>query len=303
MRPLVGIDLCCGAGGWACAALGLPRPIQWAAVVDIDPTPLATWRTNHGAQHPDCRIICGDLTDSTTLDQLRDLRPDIIVGGIPCEQVSVARSNYACDPDTLAAWHRLIDSMFGLVRDLRPDHWCFEDVIQVEKHLPPPTVAGVPYHHCRIDARHFQPQRRLRTYIGDFVKPRPLASPRRLAECWLPGPYAEEVEMHRFEQISISGRGNGRLGNIRIRVIEPTDTFAPTVLTSIGRGSRQRRSFYRRLPNGRAVRLSWQETALIQGFPRDYVFCGPVTQINAQVGRAIPIDVGRAILGGMIDGL
>lgn len=163
---MTAIDLCCGAGGWACAARGLG--ITWLAVVDIDPVPLATWRTNHAADHPDCRVICGDLADPLTIIELSGLRPDIIVGGIPCEQVSVARSNVMIEPEALAAWHRLIDSMFGVVRQLRPRYWCMEDVIQVEPHLPPPAVAGIPYRCQRIDAKDYQPQRRLRTYIGDF---------------------------------------------------------------------------------------------------------------------------------------
>lgn len=37
------------------------------------------------------------------------------------------------------------------------------------------------------------------------------------------------------------------------------------------------------------------EGALLQGFPQDYVFVGPVTEIVKQIGNAVPIPLGKAI--------
>lgn len=158
--------------------------------------------------------------------------------------------------------------MFGVVARLRPTYWCFEDVVQVQKHLPPPAVAGVPYRTATIDARLYQPQRRKRLYVGDFPQPIPPATVRPLADCWRPGPYAIEPDMDQYAAVSINGRINGRLGKDRVRVIEPTDTYAPTVISTVERGSRQRRGHYRRLPDGGIVRLAWQELAALQGWSR-----------------------------------
>lgn len=105
---MTAIDLCCGAGGWACAAAGFD--VDWLAVIDIDPIPLATWRANHAAQHPQCRVIRADLADPAATAQLVGMCPDIIVGGIPCEQVSQARAGAPLSTADLAAWHQLIDS-------------------------------------------------------------------------------------------------------------------------------------------------------------------------------------------------
>lgn len=41
--------------------------------------------------------------------------------------------------------------------------------------------------------------------------------------------------------------------------------------------------------------ISPHEGARIQGFPDDYLFVGPVTQIVKQIGNAVPIPLGRAI--------
>src|SRR4051812_23050349 len=53
------VDLCCGAGGWACAARGLP--IEWVAVADRSSDCLSTWRLNHGEEHAGCAILRIDL--------------------------------------------------------------------------------------------------------------------------------------------------------------------------------------------------------------------------------------------------
>ena len=41
--------------------------------------------------------------------------------------------------------------------------------------------------------------------------------------------------------------------------------------------------------------ISPHEGARIQGFPDDYLFVGPITQIVKQIGNAVPIPLGRAI--------
>ena len=40
----------------------------------------------------------------------------------------------------------------------------------------------------------------------------------------------------------------------------------------------------------------WQEMASIQGFPDDYLFYGSPTDVMKQVGRAVSIPLGAAIL-------
>ena len=48
-RRLNAIDLCCGAGGWACAARDLP--VRFVAVADLAADCLETWQLNHNAAH------------------------------------------------------------------------------------------------------------------------------------------------------------------------------------------------------------------------------------------------------------
>jgi len=105
MKPLLAIDLCCGAGGWACAARGLP--IEWVAVADSAEDCLETWRVNHAGGHPVCKGLLVDLSTDEGIEAVRRAvgrkKIDIIVGGIPCEPVSVARSNNPTSPAEEAA--------------------------------------------------------------------------------------------------------------------------------------------------------------------------------------------------------
>lgn len=90
-NPIRAIDLCCGAGGWAFASRGLP--IHFIAVADIAPDCLETWRANHADDHPGCTVIECDLSKGTdeVLNAVQGQRVDLVLGGIPCAEISVMR--------------------------------------------------------------------------------------------------------------------------------------------------------------------------------------------------------------------
>lgn len=290
------IDLCCGAGGWATAARGLP--VSWRAVADLDPICLEVWRLNHGAAHPDCARVEADLSTDAGIDAVRRAvagQPvDVVVGGIPCEHVSPLRGATPLRNGQLESWHSLIDYVLALAFELRPRAWCIEDVINIEPHLTAPIELGRSVPFRRIDAADFGPQRRLRTYIGRFPDPEP--DPARaaatLADCLLPGPHRGLLFPERYQAFA-RGRDAARVGNDRVRALDPADK-CPTVFAALTRGDRQRRCWCVR--EGGAVRcLSISELARAQGFPPDYLFAAQHSRMEAMVGRAIQVDLGRAI--------
>ena len=57
------IDLCSGAGGWACAARGLPIHIELA--VDFWPVACRTYQLNH----PETRVLCADLRSAAIQEE------------------------------------------------------------------------------------------------------------------------------------------------------------------------------------------------------------------------------------------
>jgi len=297
-EPLRAVDLCCGAGGWACAARGLP--IRWVAVADLAADCLETWEINHGRENPDCALLECDLGIEDGIQQVLAAcdrqRIDIVTGGIPCEQISCARGARRASDDQISTWHRLVDNCLKIARDLAPRWWALEDVIQIEKHLPCPLELGwiVPFR--RIEAGNFGPQRRLRTYLGVFPDPpQPEPDPRMLADCLRPGPHRTIAAAESYATQYPGHRNGCHLGRDRLREIRAAEP-CPAVLSSINRSSRQRRAFMTRDKLGRLRQIDWRELAIAQGFPEDYLFVGGYQRVEKMVGQAISIHVGRAIL-------
>ncbi len=290
------VDLCCGAGGWAAAARGLP--IDWVCVADLAADCLETWEVNHAAEHPTCERLRCDLRLAESADAVlkaADGSVDLVVGGIPCEQVSVARGANRANATEIEDWHRLIDQCLSIVDRLAPRFWAIEDVIQIEKHLPGPLFHGKNIPCRRIEAADHSPQRRLRTFLGTFPDPVPEPGPRTLQEVLRPGPHLIISGAEHYEP-AWAFSGALTLGKTIIRLLPP-EKPCPTVTTKIGiRGGRDKRAYTVVDDRGRRRKLSWQEAATVQGFPDDYLFVGGLTRAAEMIGRAIPIAVGRAIL-------
>ena len=79
----------------------------------------------------------------------------------------------------------------------------------------------------------------------------------------------------------------------------PLDRKAPTVLSYSSRRDAEVLVMDERLPIGKR-QMEWQEAAVLQGFPEDYVFFGSPSDVAKQIGRAIQIDTGRAILSAIV---
>ncbi len=305
MRRLHAIDLCCGAGGWAVAARGLP--IAFLAVVDWADDCLETWRLNHGAHHPALRANC-DLALDGAVDRVLALvdgqRVDIVLGGIPCEEISQARYTRGAaahaSPEAMDRWYALLENCLTINRRLEPRWWCFEDIINIERLLPRPLFHGRHIPFRRIDASHFGPQKRIRTFIGEFPEPQPDprdAGPRTLGDCLRPGPHLTISHPEQYRVVRLGGGGN-RVNNDAIRLLDPIDP-CPTVVGEVQRGSRRRRQWMIPGPGGVPRIMDWREQATAQGFPEDFIFACGMQRASKLIAQAIPIQVGQAILQAM----
>lgn len=49
--------------------------------------------------------------------------------------------------------------------------------------------------------------------------------------------------------------------------------------------------------------ITHMEAALLQGFPPDFRWCGTKVSIGRQIGNAVPVELGRAIAGALLDAL
>jgi len=282
---LTAVDLCCGAGGWACAARGLPIKIKMA--VDLWTPACRTYSLNH----PDTEVIEGDLRDEDVQGYLaRKFRAgvDLVLGGIPCEWLSVYRSLQKVSDAERDGQRDTLRSVLAITQSLNPEWWCLEDVEQLIPELP----AGTPY--AKLDASGWCAQRRKRVFVGKFPVPDNPNSALVLKDRLRQGPFR------------IGNRLIGRTPQ-RSRTFTNTTTLAaeldrkaPTVLSQSSRRDANVAVVDPSLPGGMR-NFEWQEYADLQGFPRDYLFVGSPSDVSKQVGRAIQIDLGRAILGGIVD--
>ncbi len=280
MAILTAIDVCAGAGGWAVAARGLP--IHIIAAFDREPDCLATYAENH----PDVECVQCDVID-------HDFRTwagkaDLVLGGIPCEDISVMRNisqeNAKTTKNDMDDFHALVDKCLAIPKLIGAQWYCFEDVSQITRHLPIFT----PY--FTIDSQYFSPQRRKRVYVCNFDSPTKQHNAQVLYDCLRPGPY-------RINPI-LKGRRPQRNKSFAKDVFYPwyPKNKSPTVISITSRHDNQMAVEY-----GRKWRqLEWQEAAQLQGFPKDYIFVGNVGRVGKMIGQAIQIDTGRAILKALI---
>lgn len=236
MKPLRALDICCGAGGWLTAARGLP--IEFIAVADRAADCLETVEINHAAEHPDCALIQCDLSTPEGMDEVLAACAggiDLIVGGIPCEQVSNARGNRPLKPGELEKLHVLIDQTFRAIATLRPRFWVIEDVEAIVTHLPP-AVAGVNYEVRTIDAADYGPQRRKRVFFGVYPWPiaEPEPGPRTLGEVLRPGPYRTLSKLSQYKRTKSKWYGGAKVR------VQDSDRAAATVISASNGRSNER---------------------------------------------------------------
>jgi len=94
------VDLFAGAGGLSTGLSRAGYNIRWA--IDIESDAVATYRLNH-PEIPHQNIVCDDVREIDLAAKIReaDPNPDLIVGGPPCQSLSLAgfRSRLANDAD------------------------------------------------------------------------------------------------------------------------------------------------------------------------------------------------------------
>ena len=280
-RQLRAIDLCCGAGGWIEAARGLP--IEFVLAADWNRECCLTAKYNH----PDVPVVQIDIRQ---IDYRRLAGcVDLILGAIPCEQISIARASRPADPSTIAEWQELLDGMIEAVDIVGPKYWAVENVVQMRKHLPP----LVP--HIVLNSAGWSGQSRKRLFLGNFPVPTPPPGDQRtLAEYLDQGPHFITSDVLRSKVRTSRHQWYSRGLKRVLRTSEP----APTITDF---SSRHSRGFVLPHSGGRERYLTFAEGARLQGFPPDYVFVASLSRASKLAGQAVQIDLARAILLRMVE--
>lgn len=106
------VSLFCGAGGLDLGFVQAGFDVIWAN--DADEQAIATYRTNIGPH-----AVCGDVLTT----RLPNVRPDVVIGGPPCQGFSVIGRMRDDDPRSRHVFHFL-----EIVRQLTPEAFVMENV-------------------------------------------------------------------------------------------------------------------------------------------------------------------------------
>lgn len=280
------IDICCGAGGWAVAARGLPIRILHA--YDCWEEACQTYELNH----PNTRVHRADLREG--LPNLEELHGgvDLILGGIPCSWLSTARGRNRATADEVRANRRLLRSSLKIVRDLKPPWWCLEDVIQLRNELPLSTPCRVI--ESRVSGYSIQARKRL--FAGVFPAPKPGKLDGTFRQLADRGPYRVHPTSLRAKLVPFGKRRGASPSKLKTALPVLTDRFLTVLGSWSGRHGNTAPVILDGAIRGGRREITWGECARLQGFPDDYVFVGSLTAVTQMVGNAIQIDTGRAIL-------
>ena len=285
------IDLFAGCGG---LSLGFQNAgFKIVAAVDHWEPAVATYRANF----KDHEIFGIDLNDvKQSVETLIKFRPDLIVGGPPCQDFS-----HAGKRDETRGRADLTVSYAKIVSQIKPKFFLMENVDQITKSSKLVTAitllkkAGYGLTQKILDASYCgAPQKRKRFFmigvlngeddaILPFIENKLASKPMTIRDY-----FGEAIN---FEHYYRHPRNYSR------RAVFSIDEPSPTI-----------RGVNRPVPKGypghpldtekdlKSVRpLTSQERALIQTFPKDFSFMGSKTEIEQQIGNAVPVKLAQFV--------
>ena len=289
MKPKV-VDLFCGCGG---LSLGFEKAgFQVAMAVDNWEPALDIYRKNF----PTHRAESLDLSGDEAVRRIAGEKPDLIVGGPPCQDFSSAGKR-----DESLGRANLTISFAGIIAKVKPAWFVMENVPRAAKSaayqraLEIFEAAGYKVSSIVLDASLCGvPQKRQRFFaVGD-----------------LKGCSEEAIEFMRNglsdSPMTLRDYFGDRLGlehyyrhprSYRRRAVFSIDEPSPTV-----RGvNRPVPDGYPGHPGDTTKRLSeirpltTRERAMVQTFPADFLLAGSKSNLEQAVGNAVPVNLARYV--------
>lgn len=282
------VDIFSGCGGMS---LGFEQAgVDVAAAFDKWAPAVEIYRANFN--HP---IYEKDLCDKDSVDQIKDMSPDLIMGGPPCQDYSIAGKREQGDRANLTI--RFADIVVGV----RPKWVVFENVYNIERFGTLPTMkeklkkAGYGLTCAVLDAsRCGVPQARKR-----FILVGRLGSEDGFFDKALNTGLADK-------QMTVRDYLGDRLGT-QYYYMHPR-SYARRAVFSIDEPSATIRGINRPIPSNYkrhhadaasisdGVRaLTTKERSYLQSFPEDFQFPGAKTNVELAIGNAVPPALAKYI--------
>lgn len=323
-KKLTFIEVCAGAGGLSKGFIDCG--FEALLLNDTDKNCIKTLKLNH----PDVNIIMGSMVD-LNLENYKDKRIDVLMGGVPCQSFSQAGKREGIKDDR----GKLILHFIKMINILNPNVFIIENVHGLVTHDNGNTLQMVINEINKIgkyiinykvlNANDYSvPQNRKRLIIvginSSLNKIFNFPSPHKykpvlkdvLENCpQSPGAVYNKDKYDIMKLVPEGGcwidipeeiakkymgksyeSGGGKRG-----ILKRLDMKKPslTLLTTPSQKQTERCHPIETRP------LQTLEYARIQTFPDDYKFSGSINQIYKQIGNAVPVNLAKAIAKEVMD--
>ncbi len=289
------VDLFSGCGG---LSLGFENSgFNVVAAFDNWDPAIEVYKKNF--KHP---IFKKDLGDTSDLEDIKSFKPDIIIGGPPCQDFSSAGHR-----DENLGRAELTISFSKIIADIKPKYFVMENVPRIQKSEVFPKIMkkfsklGYGLTHLVLDAsRCGAPQIRKRFVVigelggkDDFLLDR-LVKGQSEKQTTIFDYFGNSLGFEYYFRVprSYSRRGIFSIHepSMTIRGVDrPVPSGYPGHPTDP-------------IPLNPSVRtLTYKERSLIQTFPEDFVFEGPKTTLNQLIGNAVPVKLAEYISAALME--
>ena len=260
-----------------------PLPFRTVWANDINVAACRTYRRNLGVE-----IQHGDVW--TVMDTIPN-HPDVIVGGFPCQDISINGKRAGVNGETRSGLYR---AMIQAIARHKPKIFIAENVKGLLQKYNKDSRARVLVdfaelgynlsYNLYLAANYGVPQMRQRVFIvgtSNSVKPFHAPWPDRQPEDWITSKEAigdlETVEEREdINHIWSRAARSPDQGSRKLKADRPADTIRAECHGNI--------QYHYLLPR----RISMREAARIQSFPDEFIFAAKLRETERQVGNAVP---------------
>jgi DNA (cytosine-5)-methyltransferase 1 len=283
------LDLFAGAGGMA---LGLEKAGHSVThSVDLWSPAVETLRANFGHE-----IIEADLSSQATHENLRNLHPDVVAGGPPCQDFSIAGARNVDGTRANLTW-----SFAEIVVELQPQYFVMENVSSIE---------GTPILKKTEDYLSQNGYSMTKTILDASRLGAPQARRRLFLVGALDSPIFDLASYYHDSAAKVPMSVRDYFGSkldTNFYYAHPR-SYKRRAVFSIDEPSSTIRGVNRPMPNSYAFHkadrstnrseirpLTTMERAQIQTFPQSFDFIGSRTQAEQLVGNAVPVNLAKFV--------
>ncbi len=267
------------------AYASLPFTVEWAN--DINAAACRTYRRNLGEE----AIHCGDVWG--LLDKM-PTHPDVIIGGFPCQDISINGKRAGVDGVRSGLYKAMVEA----IARCKPKVFVVENVKGLLQKYSKDSLSriladlsGLGYnlsYNLYLAAEYGIPQMRRRVFIvgtASSVKPFHPPWPTLQQGDWMTskeaiGDLETMDENEAINHVWSRAEKSPEQGDRTIKADRPADTIRAECHGNI--------QFHYSLPR----RISMREAARFQSFPDDFIFAAKLRETERMVGNAVPPVLG-----------